>query len=161
MSLQRIGDDDSCLVLEHQQTREVRFLKIKMPTNPREQLTLLALGLPTEVNEENDDLSPLLKYRGAVRKDEDTGSLYYVGLVLRLNGRVEVYFDFTLVDQFYKQRYQCVDIEGGGRKFYFKMVWNSDKVTEQSKLKDLDFRYMRVRQNWKNRIGSSTVKNLK
>ena len=42
-----------------------------------------------------------MKYRGVVRLDDSTGEMYYVGLVLRMNGRVEIYYDFTLVDSFF------------------------------------------------------------
>ena len=44
------------------------------------------------------------------------------------------------------------------------MVLNSHMVNDETRLEDLEFSYMRVRQNWKNRIGLSTVrpeKNIK
>ena len=89
------------------------------------------MGVPTEMNED-EEVSPLIKYRGTVRHDDQTKSQYYVGIVLRENGRVEVYFDFTLVHSFYQHNLQVVDIESGGRKFYFKMVKNSDTVTART-----------------------------
>ena len=43
--------------------------------------------------------SPLLKYRAIARVDEN-GRNYHVGIVLRLNGRWEVYSDFMLVNEY-------------------------------------------------------------
>lgn len=74
-----------------------------MPKKTNEDLTLLQLGFPTEVDD-NFDVSPLIKYRGSVRLSSDgkTTEQYHVGIVLRLNGRVEIYHNFTLISAFYK-----------------------------------------------------------
>lgn len=62
----------------------------------------MAVGVHNEIDEDENP-SPLLKYRGTVSTDEKTGEEYFVGIVLRMNGRVEVYYDFTLVDSFYQR----------------------------------------------------------
>ena len=45
--------------------------------------------------------SKLLKYRAVAKREPgDDGKYYQVGLVLRENGRFEVYSDFMLVNQY-------------------------------------------------------------
>lgn len=55
--------------------------------------------------------SPLLKYRSVAKLDPLTGKHYQVGLVLRENGRFEVYSDFMLTNEYQLNKLQCVDIE--------------------------------------------------
>ena len=45
-------------------------------------------------------ISKLLKYRAVVKIDPLTEKQYHVGLVLRENGRFEVYSDFMLVSEY-------------------------------------------------------------
>lgn len=56
-------------------------------------------------------MSPLLKYRSITKFDERTSKFYNVGLVLRMNGKFEVYSDFMLVSEYMDPDKQCVDIE--------------------------------------------------
>ena len=44
--------------------------------------------------------SPLLKYRAVAKTDPETNTKYQVGIVLRENGRFEVYSDFMLVREY-------------------------------------------------------------
>ena len=69
-----------------------------MPKEKDCKLKLVAMGVPAEINLQKG--SPLLKYRDAVSLDEETGEQYQVGIALRMDGRVEVYFNFSLVDSF-------------------------------------------------------------
>ena len=45
-----------------------------------------------------------------------------IGLVLRENGRFEVYSDFILVNQYFNPSLQCVDMETDFDQFYLKFV---------------------------------------
>ena len=77
-------------------------------------------------------VSKLLKFRSVVKTDPLTKKHYHVGLVLRENGRFEVYSDFMLVSEHYKPEFQCVDIETDFNQFFLKFVTNADKITEFS-----------------------------
>lgn len=55
-------------------------------------------------------VSKLIKYR-SISKTDDSGKRYQVGLVLRENGRFEVYSDFMLVNDYWDPKNQCIDIE--------------------------------------------------
>ena len=116
--------------------------------------------------------SPLLKYRAIARVDEN-GRNYHVGIVLRLNGRWEVYSDFMLVYDWYDKTHQCVDIETDFNQFYLKFVENSHKILEPVRLDAFDdlpdddenktwkVCVRRVRHHWRNRICYDTTKALK
>ena len=43
-------------------------------------------------------------------------------MAIRENGRLEVYSDFILVNEYINPYYQCVDIESGQDEFYMKFV---------------------------------------
>jgi len=58
-------------------------------------LELVQLGI--FVNDTEMAKSPLLKYRSVAKIDPETGKFYQVGIVLRENGRYEIYSDFMLV----------------------------------------------------------------
>ena len=103
--------------------------------------------------------SPLLKYRSVSKISEQTGKKYQIGVVLRENGRFEVYSDYILVNEYYNHQLQCVDIKTDFNQFYFKFVENSHLVTEDNaddtKLK---FVVRRVPHFWRNRVGFNTSK---
>ena len=84
-------------------------------------MKLVQLGVL--VNSTNMQPAKLLKYR-AVAKTEpgEGGKRYSVGLVLRDNGRFEVYSDFMLVNEYINPQLQCVDIETDFNDFYLKFA---------------------------------------
>ena len=53
--------------------------------------------MPTKTKLET---SPLIKHRSVAKKDPKTGKLYTVSIVVRENGRFEVYSDFMLVYEY-------------------------------------------------------------
>ena len=77
------------------------------------------------VNSTDQTVSKLLKYRSAVKFDQRTKKHYQVGIVLRENGRYEVYSDFMLVYEKWDPIKQCVDIETDFDQFYFKFAKDS------------------------------------
>ena len=102
--------------------------------------------------------SPILKFCSSASYSAELDEWSQVSLLLRQDGRVEIYTDFIMVDEIYDHKRQCVDIESGNRCFYFKMVQDSHKVDEQAaQFSDLDFRYLSIFKHWKNRIGPSTI----
>ena len=105
-------------------------------------------------------VSPLLKYR-AISRVDDKGFNYHVGIVLRQNGRWEVYSDFMLVYDWYDKTMQCVDIETDFNKFYFKFVLDSHKYTEKVDVEKLEYNVRQVRHTWRNRICYDTTKHKK
>ena len=90
-------------------------------------LKLVQLGVMANHNEK--DQSQLLKYRSVAKVDPVTKKHWQAGLVLRENGRFEVYSDFMLVSEYldYGKR-QCVDIETDFNQFFLKFVVNPDLV---------------------------------
>ena len=83
---------------------------------------------------------------------------YNVGVVLRLNGRLEIYSDFNLSNEYQNPEKQAVDIETDFNQFYFKIAQDSHKVTEETDLSEINFMLRQVRHLWRNRIGISTSK---
>ena len=61
-------------------------------------LKLLQLGIMTSTTTLMS--SKLLKYRSVAKIDPCSGKHYQVGLVLRENGRFEVYSDFMLTNEY-------------------------------------------------------------
>ena len=49
-----------------------------------------------------------------------------LGIVVREDGRFEVYSDFTLVYDSYREEEQCIDVDTDFQKFYLKFVKNSN-----------------------------------
>ena len=84
-----------------------------------------------------------------------------MGIVLRENGRFEVYADFILVNEYTNPRLQCVDIDTDFDKFVLKFVKNADQVTENTEYEDLNYQIRRVHHTWRNRIGFGTSKVLR
>ena len=79
--------------------------------------------------------SPLLKFRTTTKTNPKTNKRYQVGLAVRENGRLEVYTDFILVNEFMNPMRQCVDIESGADKFYMKFVLKSDEIHSDTEFK--------------------------
>lgn len=65
-----------------------------------------------------------------------------------------------LVSEYMDPDKQCVDIESDFNQFLLKFVKNSDKVTEQTDLDELEIEIRQIRHFWRNRISYSTS-NLK
>ena len=110
--------------------------------------------------------SRLLKIRQVPKTDPNTNKKYHVSIVVRENGRFEVYSDFMLVNQYYRPNYQCVDVETDFSQFMLRFVKNSNKVSLGTHSKDgneegkcgLEYEIRRVRHFWRNRISFSTSK---
>ena len=147
------------IVLENLKTRQIRFMRAELPDDNEagEQKTLNFIQLGIHVNPTQTTPSPLIKYRSVAKKDYTTDKNYQISLVLRENGRFEVYSDFMLVNEYLNPMLQCVDIETDFDQFVFKFVKNSHKVTPQWKYKDLEFEIRNVRHFWRNRISFSTT----
>ena len=90
--------------------------------NGKHMLKLSQLGLHQEKPAENP--SPLRKYRYTIKRSKRTDKLYHVGIVLRENGKVEIYSDFMEVSQYYNPLMPCVDIETTMDDFFIKCVDN-------------------------------------
>ena len=96
--IQEIGNEMSAFVLEDIITRQIRFLRAYYE-NETHTLKLVQLGVIT--NSSTMKPSRLLKYRAVAKKEPGPDGKYYqVGIVLRENGRFEVYSDFMLVNQY-------------------------------------------------------------
>ena len=102
--------------------------------------------------------SPLLKYRSISKKDPTTQKNFQVGIVLRENGRFEVYADFMLVAEHIDLKRQCVDIDTDFNQFYFKFVINSHVVEEGDDVSKLEYEVRQARHFWRNRISFNTTK---
>ena len=116
------------IVLENLKTRQIRFMRAELPegNNEGEQKTLNFIQLGIHVNATLTKASPLIKYRSVAKLDYSTGKNYQISLVLRENGRFEVYSDFMLVNEYLNPMLQCVDIETDFDQFVFKFVKNSE-----------------------------------
>ena len=102
--------------------------------------------------------SPLLKYRGLSALSENSGKRYHIGVVLRLNGRFEVYYDYILVNEYYNNQLQCVDVATDFNKFYFKFVKNSHLITDMIEESELEYHVRSVTHSWRNLVGFNTSK---
>ena len=76
--------------------------------------------------------SPLIKHRSITKRDLKTDKLYTLSIVVRENGRFEVYSDFTLVYDSERKEEQCVDVDTDYHLFYLRFVEKSDKITRDS-----------------------------
>ena len=56
------------------------------------------------VNQTRLTVSPVLKYRAIIKTNPKNGKKYHVGLIVRENGRLEVYSDFMLVNEYMNPR---------------------------------------------------------
>ena len=108
VAMQHMGVGEmTSLVLEHLETRQIRFLRVDTPseiengdgaTSKKKKVKFVQLGV---LNPSYLQSSPLLKYRTVAKVDEESGSRYQVSVVVRENGAYEVYSDFSLVNEFY------------------------------------------------------------
>lgn len=114
-------------------------------------------GLGVRDNKKKLEKSPLLKFRSHSSYDKVTKKWFYIGLVLRENGRVEIYSDFILVNHIYDPTFQCVDIEIGNSYFFLKHVVDSHLVTGADDSTKLEYKFRKVKMKLKNRIGPSTL----
>ena len=114
--IQEIGNEMSAIVVEHKETKQVRFLRVYYSENSDKddiaddikedgftrRLKIVQLGVMP--NFTKMAVSPVIKYRSVVKKDPKTEKFYQVSLVLRENGRIEVYSDFMLVYEYFNPR---------------------------------------------------------
>ena len=77
---------------------------------------------------------------------------------MRQNGRLEVYADFMLVNEYINPQLQCVDVETDFNQFYLKFVKNCAQVDQSYRYDQLDFVVRQVRHFWRNRISFNTSK---
>ena len=103
-----IGNDSDAIVLENILTRQVRYVRVYYEENEDDngnvtrRLKLVQLGvMPTKSSKRP---SPCIKHRSVAKKDPKTGNLYTLSIVLREDGRFEVYSDFTLVYEYYNEK---------------------------------------------------------
>ena len=89
------------------------------------------IGLSIKDSDDKLEKSPLLKFRSSATLDPITGKWYHLGLLLRENGRVEIYADFVRVSIYDDHKLQCVDIEMGNNEFYLKVVKDSHKIDDK------------------------------
>ena len=52
------------------------------------------------ITKTNMSISPLVKFRSVAKYDQILKKSYQIGIVLRKNGRIEVYSDFMLVNEY-------------------------------------------------------------
>ena len=57
-----------------------------------------------------------------------------MGIVVRENGRFEVYSDFMLVNEYINEKLQCVDVETDFNQFVLKFVKESHLIKESNPL---------------------------
>ena len=100
-------------------------------------------------NYNEKDKSPLLKFRSVAKVDPVTKKHWQVGLVLRENGRFEVYADFILVSMHLESKCQCVDIETDFNQFFLKFVVYPDLVNCTTEPKELEINSKRTKQSGK------------
>ena len=104
--------------------------------------------------------SPLLKYRSVAKVDPESDIRYQISVVVRENGGFEIYYNFSLVNEYLNPLFQCVDVETDFEQFYLKFVKNPNEISIASQISDLDVEIKRVRHFWRNRIGFSTMKSM-
>ena len=86
---------------------------------------------------------------------------YFVCVILRIDGKLEFYSDFIYTDTYYDATNKCVDIESGDEHFYFKFKKVEESAEDPAEDPKQKFNYSRARMNWKNRLGTTTIKALK
>lgn len=115
----------------------------------KRKLHLVQLGVM--ITKTNMSTSPLVKYRSVARYDKELNKNYQIGIVVRLNGRVEVYSDFMLVNEYFNLDLQCVDVETDFNQFYLKFVKNSGEIDQAVHTEaDLDYEIRQIRHFWRN-----------
>ena len=145
IALQDIGSDSTltqvCVVLEDLKDRLIRYLKIDYDSGKVEKKRRLLLSqLGVMVTKSKMSPSPLLKYRAIARVDPATNKSFHIGIVVRKNGRWEVYSDFMLVYDWYMPNSQCVDVETDFNLFYLKFCdTEKNPITEATQFSELKF----------------------
>ena len=76
----------------------MRFMRLEI-NEEKNRLKFIQLGVL--VNSSQLTVSPLHKYRAICKISDKTKKRYQIGVVLRENGRFEVYSDFILVNEYY------------------------------------------------------------
>ena len=74
----------------------------------------------------------MLKFRSVSKLNPCTKKYFQVALAVRVNGCVDFYSDFVLVNEYMNVKLQCVDIESAIDQFYLKFVRKSDTITSSS-----------------------------
>ena len=148
-------------MLEELKSRLIRHLKIDYHVDAIKGKNLLVSQLGNMITKSKLTPSPLLKYRGVSRIDPKTGEGYNIAIVVRQNGRWEVYSDFMLVYDWYDIAMQCVDIETDFNQFYLKFVERSHLIQSKVPIESLKFNVRQVRHFWRNRICFDTTKHKK
>lgn len=152
----------SCFVLEDLQSRQIRYLRAYYEERGRageevhRKLNLVQLGVM--ITKTNMSVSPLVKYRSVAKYDNHLKKNYQIGIVVRQNGRIEVYADFMLVNEYVNPLYQCVDVDTDFNQFYLKFVKNCEKVNFGESEENLEVEIRQVRHFWRNRISVNTSK---
>ena len=122
----------SCFVLEDLQSRQIRYLRAYYEERGlageevHRKLNLVQLGVM--ITKTNMSVSPLIKYRSVAKYDSYLKKHYQIGIVVRQNGRIEIYADFMLVNEYVNPLYQCVDVGTDFNQFYLKFIKNCEKV---------------------------------
>ena len=119
--VQEIGEDDSCMIVEDLKTRRIRFMHLKVDSE-NHGLKLIGLGLNNDTGDATMKPPHVLKFRSSARIDPTTGMWYFVGALLRVNGRVDFYSDFIYTNSWNNPNFECVDLESGGSNFWFRCV---------------------------------------
>lgn len=152
----------SAFVLEDLKTRQIRYLRayyeeITEGEEVIRKINLVQLGVM--ITKTNMSVSPLIKFRCVVKFDQKLQKHYQIGIAVRLNGRIEIYSDFMLVNEYINPQLQCVDVETDFNQFYFKFVKNCDEIKQgQHTVADLEYEIRQVRHFWRNRISFNTSK---
>ena len=151
----------SAIVLEDLETRQIRFLRaFYSETGTQRKINLVQLGVM--ITKTNMSVSPLIKYRSVAKYDENLKKHYQISIVIRQNGRLEVYSDFILVNEYINPFLQCVDVDTNFNEFYFKFVKDSHTVKPtddvNSEAFQERFEYRMVRHIWRNKISFNTSK---
>ena len=126
----------------------------------KQKSTLKFIKLGILVNISPLTVSPLVKYQTVTRIDKKSGKMYHVGIVVRENGRMEVYSDYILVNEYYNPKFQCIDVRTDFNKFSLKFVKDADKVDRTMQASDLKIEIRYVPHFWRNRISLDTSKSM-
>ena len=113
------------------------------------------------ITKTNMSISPLVKFRSVAKYDQILKKSYQIGIVLRKNGRIEVYSDFMLVNEYVNPLLQCVDVETDFNQFVLKFIKNSSEIKSRADKDKIEYEIRQVRHLWRNRISFNTSKVLR
>ena len=88
--------------------------------------------------------SPILKFRSVAKIDASNGKRYNLSIALRENGRLEVYSNFVLVNDYYNPMMQVVDIETDFYMFYIKFASDCHEIENGQPLSDIKFENYKI-----------------